>query len=89
MKRLRPLQIARKCVGMRVLRKNKDKKILLQWKNIRKGAKEIEYAAKKQHCAKNAEFQRKAGQARPGAPSFETPLSAPIGFTAKKSLPSA
>ena len=66
MKRLRPLQIARKCVGMRVLRKNKDKKILLRWKNIRIGAKEIEYAAKKQHCAKNAEFQRKAGQARPG-----------------------
>ena len=58
-------------------------------KKIREGAKEIEYAAKKQHCAKNAEFQRKAGQARPGAPSFETPLSAPIGFTAKKSLPSA
>ena len=66
MKHLHPLQIARKCVGMRVLRKNKDKKILLRWKNIRKGAKEIEYAAKKQHCAKNAEFQRKAGQARPG-----------------------
>ena len=66
MKHLRPLQIARKCVGMRVLRKNKDKKILLRWKNIRKGAKEIEYAAKKQHCAEKCGISAESGAGAAG-----------------------